>query len=83
MGLAGGVLPDEEEVQPGDDAVAAEGGPGGAVDVDVGVPHEDVVHHDLHDAAHDDGEDGQVLLAVGLQDGVGEDHEADEDAGDA
>lgn len=53
------------------------------MDVDVRVAHQHVVHDDLGDAAGDHGADGDTLMAVGLQNGVGQRHEADEDAGDA
>ena len=53
------------------------------MDVDVRIPHQEIVHDDLDDAADDHGEDGQLLLAVGLQDSVGQDHQADEDQGNA
>ena len=53
------------------------------MDVDVRIPHQEIVHDDLDDAADDHGEDGRLLLAVGLQDSVGQDHQADEDEGDA
>ena len=36
-----------------------------------------------HYAAGDHSEDRQLFLAVGLQDGVGQDHQADEDQGNA
>ena len=66
VGLLRGVLPHEEQVQPHDDHVTAQGGDGRAVDVDIRIPHQDIVHHDFRDAAGDDGEDGNPLLAVGL-----------------
>ena len=82
-GLFGGVLPDEKQVQAHDDQIAAQGGDGRAVDVDFRIPHQDIVHYDFGDAAGDDGEDGQFLLSVGLENGVGQNHEADKDGGQA
>ena len=82
-GLLGGVFPHEEQVQHADGQVAAQGGDGRAMDVDLRVAHKDIVHDHLHYAAGDHGENRQLFLAVGLQDGVGQDHQADEDQGDA
>ena len=53
------------------------------MDVDVRIAHQDVVHDHLDHTAGNDGEDGDALPAVSLQDGVGQDHQADEDEGDA
>ena len=42
-----------------------------------------VVQDDLHAAADEHGDDGNADAAVRLQDRIGDEHEADEDAGDA
>lgn len=48
-----------------------------------GKGDEVVVQDDLHAAADEHGDDGNADAAVRLQDRIGDEHEADEDAGDA
>ena len=53
------------------------------MDVDVRVPHQNVVHDHLHHTAGDDSENGQLFLTVGLQNSIGQNHQADEDQSNA
>ena len=82
-GLLRGILPHEEQIQAADGQIAAQRRNGRAVNVDVRIAHQNVIHDHFHHAAGDDGENGKLLLAVGLQNGVGENHETNEDQCDA
>lgn len=53
------------------------------MDIDGRDGREVIVEHDLHNAADEHGEDGNIHPPVGLQNGVRNEHQADEDARDA
>ena len=53
------------------------------MDIDGRDGREVIVEHDLHNAADEHGEDGNIHPPVGLQNGVCDEHQADEDARDA
>ena len=53
------------------------------MNVDFRIAHQSVVHGDLGQSAENHGKDRQFFLAVGLQNGVGQNHQADKNGCDA
>ena len=72
-----------DQIQHRDDNIAEDGAHRGALNVDLRVPHQEEVGHHLHDAPDEHGADGDLGQTVGLQDGVGQEHDAHEHRGDA